>query len=93
MKSKEELIERFLEHMKVERGASPETLRAYRADLEAFLGEFDADIKDIEVSHVRAFVARSLRQGKKASSVSRTLACLRSFFRFLYREGIVETNP
>lgn len=93
MKSKEELIERFLEHMKVERGASPETIRAYRADLEAFLDEFDADIKDIDVSHIRAFVARSLRQGKKASSVSRTLACLRSFFRFLYREGIVETNP
>lgn len=88
-----ELIERFLEHMKVERGASPETLRAYRADLEAFLGQFEVDIKDIEVSHVRAFVARRLRQGKKATSVARALACLRSFFRFLYREGIVQTNP
>ena len=55
------LIERFLEHMKVEKGASAETLRAYRADLKAFFYHLDADIKEIEPAHIRAFMAKSLR--------------------------------
>ncbi len=79
--------------MKVERGASPETLRAYKTDLEAFFEYFDGPAQKVEPIHIRGFVARALRANKKATTVARQLACLRSFFRFLYREGVVEKNP
>lgn len=88
---------RFLE---TEKARSKETLRAYLTDLEdfrAFLasrGESDSldDITKISVFHLRAFIAGRFSKLKK-TSVSRKMAVLRSFCRFLVREGFLKNNP
>ncbi|HTK95694.1 MAG TPA: tyrosine recombinase XerC [Terriglobales bacterium] len=94
MKKLEKQIESFLKTMRAERNASPHTLRAYANDLgrfAAFIGEADA----AKVDHVaiRRFLSHLYDQNLSKTSVARTLAALRSFYRWLAREGEVEQNP
>ncbi len=89
----EEYIKEFLRYMELEKSASRHTLRAYRKDLEEFFSFVKTPLKDIEINHIRGFIAHRLSSGKSKTTVSRQLATLRSFFRFLHREGFVEFNP
>ncbi len=85
-----EHIDKFLRYMEVERGASPHTLRAYRKDLELFL---ESSAGGLELGDVRGFVASEINRGQKKSSASRRLAALRSFIKYLNREGLLKKNP
>ncbi len=92
-------IGKFLTYLEVERNASPHTLTSYRHDL-AQLGEFlsPTPSRTVEWPHVEALAVRRYladwrSRGAAASSVSRRLACIRSFFRFLCREGYLSANP
>ena len=85
-----EHIDKFLRYMEVERGASPHTLRAYRKDLELF---FESSGDSVDLSDVRGFVASEINRGQKKSTASRRLAALRSFCKYLNREGIMKKNP
>ncbi|OGP55151.1 MAG: hypothetical protein A2Y65_11150 [Deltaproteobacteria bacterium RBG_13_52_11] len=92
-------IDQFIDYLTLERGASPNTCRAYRKDLElfaAFLREkgLPIDVAKIDYLTIRLYLGH-LYQGKwiKRTSVVRKLATLRTFFRYLKREGIVEKNP
>jgi len=98
------LARRFLDHLAVERGLAPNTLAAYGRDLRryaAFLEHRGIDRADeIDPSVVRSFVASlsaSTHGPDDASyastSVVRTLSAVRSFHRFLVREGITERDP
>jgi len=94
-----DIIDRFIDYIALERGASPHTCRAYRTDLElfaAFLGEqgLPRDVTKIDYLTIRLYLGH-LYQGKriKRASVKRKLASLRTFFKYLKREGIVEKNP
>jgi integrase/recombinase XerD len=96
--------ERYLDHLAVERGLSEHTLAAYRRDLRryaAFLTHRDVhDPGAIEEATIRSFVA-SLSASThgpddapyRATSVARTLSAVRSFHRFLLREGITDRDP
>ena len=96
--------ERYLDHLAVERGLSEHTLAAYRRDLRryaAFLNHRDVhDPGAIEEATIRSFVA-SLSASThgpddapyRATSVARTLSAVRSFHRFLLREGITDRDP
>lgn len=86
-------IEKFLRHLEVEKGVSPHTLRAYRKDLEIFAGHAKSSSNEIEPLHVRSYVAAQIKGGLKKSTAGRRLASVRSFFRFLRREGVVKVNP
>lgn len=86
-------IEKFIRYMETERAASPHTLRAYRKDLECFSGFVKEGAEDVEPVAIRGYVASMVNSGLKKSSVSRRLATLRSFYRFLCREGHVKSNP
>lgn len=89
----------FLRHLERERNASPHTLRAYGEDL----GQFRRYLRDAlgrmpgprEVDHllIRGFLARLHSEGKSKTSAARKLATLRTFFRYLAREGVVTRNP
>ena len=83
-------IDKFLRYLEVERGASPHTLRAYRKDLELFI---ESSGGNLELGDVRGFVASEINRGRKKSTASRRLATLRSFARFLHREGYLKKNP
>jgi integrase/recombinase XerD len=96
--------ERYLDHLTVERGLSENTLDAYRRDLRRYVGFLARrevlDPKDVEEPAVRSFVA-SLSASThgpddapyRATSVARTLSAVRSFHRFLLREGVTADDP
>ncbi len=93
------IIDRFVDYMALERGASPHTCRAYRKDLElfaAFLQEqgLPLDVTKIDYLTIRLYLGHLYRGRQiKRTSVKRKLASLRTFFKYLKREGIVEKNP
>lgn len=87
----------FSRHMEAEKGRSPETVRAYLADLASFAQYLESTGKVMSVTqvdrfHVRGFLAEQFGKIKKVS-VGRKLAAIRSFFRFLVRERVVSVNP
>ena len=97
-------VERFLDHLTVERGLSPNTVAAYRRDLSRYAAFLTArgvtDAGRASDRDVTAFVAAhaSGKHGPdakayRATSVVRGLSSLRSFHRFLVREGVAERDP
>lgn len=97
----EDAIKAFVMHLQIERNASLETIRNYRSDLyqlTKFLRRTKQETVSIRIDTVtsddiRAYLHSLDQQGEKASSLARKLACLRSFFRFLVREGQLLKNP
>ena len=89
----------FLRYLDRERNASPHTIRAYAADLAQFQAHVAEEIgggarlEDVDHLVIRAFLARLHRGGVKKVSAARKLAALRTFFRYLCREGRLERNP
>ena len=86
------LIESFLDMMSAERGASANTLLAYKQDLLAF-ADHAGDLRRATRERVRGFLVKLSRQGLKASSQARKLSALRRFYSFLYSEGMRRDDP
>ncbi len=86
------LIERFLEMMAAERGASANTLAAYRRDLEAY-AETHGDLRKAGPEDIRAHLADLEAQGLARSSAARKLSAIRQFHRFLHGDGLSTDNP
>ena len=97
----EDAIKAFVMHLQVERNASQETIRNYRSDLHQLMKSLrqtkqetvPVRIDTVTSDDIRTYLHRLDQQGEKASSLARKLACLRSFFRFLVREGHLRKNP
>jgi integrase/recombinase XerD len=96
--------QRYLDHLAVERGLSDNTLQAYRRDLArylSFLAKRDVGkAGEVDEAIVRSFLASlsASTHGEddrayRATSVARTLSAVRSFHRFLLREGITPGDP
>jgi integrase/recombinase XerC len=84
---------RFLRSLR-ERNASEHTIKAYTGDLEKFVAYVgEASWKQIDHVRIRGFLSRLYDQGLSKTSVARTLAAVRSLYRWLAREGVVEQNP
>ncbi len=83
----------FLRHLR-ERNASAHTIKAYAGDLDAF-AEYAGtrDWKAIDHIVIRGFLSHLYDQGLGKNSVARALAALRSLYRWLAQEGVVEQNP
>lgn len=88
----QERADEFLRRLEHERNFSVHTLRAYRKDLEEFI-EFLGGDPTISHIRLRGFLARLRQRGLSKSTTARKLAALRSFFRFLCREGVLKSNP
>ena len=86
-------IERFVLSLR-ERNASSHTLKAYRGDLEAFVAYLGTrPWADIDHVVIRGFLSQLYDQGLSKASVARALAAVRSLYRWLAQEGLVEQNP
>lgn len=93
----------FLDYLTYERNASINTVSAYRDDLESFVGFLSNDYLSIardqidlgRVDHltIRAYLAHLARRKLGRASIARHLSTLRSFFKYLVRESVVEANP
>lgn len=86
------LIDRFLEMMAAERGASRNTLAAYRRDLEAY-AESVADLKSAGPDDIRRHLQALEALGMARSSAARKLSAIRQFHRFLHGDGLAPDNP
>jgi len=83
----------FAGWLKVEKSYSPNTVESYCRDLREFADFIDTENPgDIDTPMVRSFVF-SLNSKNKGTSVARKLSALRTFFRYIMREGVVSTNP
>ncbi len=92
-------IARFLQYLRVERGASPHTLKGYREDLESLLEYFQDEDGDcpgpasLTAVELRGYLAALHDADYAKASIARKLASLRSFYRFGRREGWATSNP
>jgi integrase/recombinase XerC len=90
-------IERFLEELR-RQNASAHTVRNYASDLEQFLAYFTIpdkpkpSVDDVDALAVREWLGHLYERQLTAISMRRKLAAVRSFFKFLLREGVVEKN-
>ena len=87
----------YLRYLRYERRMSPNTERNYQRDIEALCRFLEReDLRgwdDIDSYHIRAFASWCHRRGLAPRSIQRRMSALRGFFRFLLREGKVESNP
>jgi len=93
----------FLDYLSSERNVSINTVSAYRDDLESFTGFLcndyftlardQIDLRRVDHVAVRSYLAHLARRNLKRSSIARHLSTLRTFFKYLMREGAVESNP
>ena len=96
----DELIERYLASLRYERNASPHTIRNYHSDLEQFRDFLKkaqphdpVKVELLDVAQIRGFLSHLFERDQEKSSVARKLAAIRSFFKFLCREGILAEDP
>ena len=92
-------IAQFLTYLRVERGASPHTLKGYREDLIAaadYFADEDGSCPEpasITAVELRGFLTALHEAGFAKTSIARKLASLRSFYKYGQREGWASSNP
>lgn len=97
------LIKKYLHYLKVEKNASPHTVLSYKTDLMQFSSYLarqsavtvtDAiDVKTVDRSYIRMWLGRLSAEGLNRSTIARKVASLRSFFKFCFKRGYIDTNP
>jgi integrase/recombinase XerC len=89
----EKAVADFLRHLR-ERNASPHTIKAYSGDLDEFSAYAGSrGWGDIDHIAIRGFLSQLYEKGLGKTSVARALAAVRSLYRWLAQEGVVEQNP
>jgi integrase/recombinase XerC len=93
----------FLDYLTYERNVAVNTISAYRDDLESFvsflcddyfsMGRDQLELARVDHLTIRAYLAHLSRRKLARASVARHLSALRTFFKYLMREGAVEANP
>ena len=97
----DDAIRAFMTFLDLERHASHETVRNYASDLRQFQTFMTAECPDsqvldpatVQTESIRAYLHWLDRKREKSTSMARKLASLRSFYRYLQREGVVGLNP
>jgi len=92
----------FLDFMALNRAVSPHTVRAYDSDLSQFLAHVaagsgrrrvDLGPEDVTLASLRGFLAELHARGVARASVARKISAVRTFARYLRREGLIEGDP
>ncbi len=93
-------VEEYLRHLAKERDVSPNTITAYRRDLHEFVaflgGYYGTDgwsWEGVDRLAMRGFLAHLSRRGVGKRTMARTLSGVRSFYRWMHRNEMVEANP
>jgi len=89
----EKAVDQFLRSLQ-ERNASAHTIKAYSGDLDSFAAYVGArSWRSIDHVTIRGFLSSLYEKGLSKTSVARCLAAVRSLYRWLAQEGVVEQNP
>ncbi|MFN0157881.1 MAG: tyrosine recombinase XerC [Bacteroidota bacterium] len=89
-------VQSYLHYLEHERNYSAHTVEAYANDLRVFglfLEHGNITMRNVTQVVIRSFLGDLLEQGRARRSVARTLACLKSFFKYLYKTHAIELNP
>ncbi len=93
----EELLGKYVRYLEVERDLSPFTVRNYVTDISHFLNflklEEIGSLQNVDHAVVRNYLGQLLDSGMVRTSISRKMSALRSFFRYLNREGFIDNEP
>jgi len=85
--------EKFLSYLTAIRNASPHTIRNYRLDIETFSNFLNCELESVDKWKVRSYLAHLNQEGATKRTILRRLSSLRSFFKFLLKEGALKANP
>ncbi len=92
-----ELIGTFLDYIAVERGLANNTIISYKRDLKSYLGFLESrgldSLSKTSKNDISGFMLNQKDHGISASSISRRVAAIKSFYRFLVREKILKADP
>lgn len=97
-----ETLRAFLAFLRLNRNASEHTVRAYDSDLSQFLASLSQAVgrprtelqpTDITRATIHGFLAELFKQGESRATAARKLAAIRTFLRYLKREGLLESDP
>ena len=92
--SNQDWFQRFLSYVRIERGLSTNTLVSYRHDLALYAEHLGAaSVLEAGPAEISAFLKFLYGRGLKPRSAARALAAVRSFYRFLLLEKVIERNP
>lgn len=98
-KAQEKLLQRFLTYLSVEKSSSLLTLNNYERDIRSF-GQFlverfgeDFDWKQVGALDIRAYLTNMNKREYARKTIARRISALRSFYKFMVRENILESNP
>lgn len=90
-------LENFLEYLEQVKGSSKNTVQSYSRDLNnliAFLVTNGvASLNKVTATHLNAYVMKLEKDGRAASTISRNIASIHSFFQYLVKLGIIEKDP
>lgn len=87
-------LDKFLSYLEIEKNYSGHTILNYRIDLEEFCQAVaDVALEKIEYLHLRRYLAQIKTKNLRPRSVARKISAIRSFFKFLQREGHIKENP
>jgi integrase/recombinase XerC len=88
----------YFDYLAHERRLSPQTLAAYRNDMAQFLAhcvdnECLSSVAELRHLHIRSWVLRLMEAGQSPRSVNRRLSCLKTYFKFLRKRGLLAQDP
>jgi integrase/recombinase XerD len=92
-------VDAYLDHLRVERGLSRNTLEAYAADLRKFSAFAESSLlkrgglDELDAGDVASFMVKLSKEGLSARSSARHLSAVKGFLRFLVKERTIETDP
>ena len=89
-------IERFIRYVRYEKRFSPHTIKAYETDLlqfQTFLTTYETTLAEATHTLVRSWVLECMEASTGAKSINRKISSLRSFYKFLQREGLIVKSP
>ncbi len=87
-------IDKFISYLNIEKNYSSYTITNYSLDLNEFMVFVDnKPVEQIQYLHLRKFLAHLRARHLKSRSIARKLSSIRSFFRFLQKEGLIKENP
>lgn len=88
----------FLSYTNLQKRFSPHTTKSYEADLHEFFRFLDENAKGYTLSglshlNIRDYISSLMEEGKSSATVNRKISTLKSFFKYLLKEGQIEVNP
>ncbi len=89
------MVDKFLKYLEVEKRYSDLTVKAYQKDLEQFYGFAGADLNQIILDErkIKNWIAHLISENVSTRSINRKLSSLKSFYRFLLKQGLIEKSP